>query len=259
MNATASSTTQLQALAGYLVEAQSEGYARYREFETIELNGETLAALREVWEWTPAPIIENDGMVWVPPGPFIYGKGDTTGIQHLEHGFWFSKYPVTGAQFLDFLHDTAPFDTQTHREFRLSAQPTHPATGVNWYDAGRYAGWKNGTLPTEFEWEKAARGIDGRRYPWGDKFDRSRCNTDSDGTTPVDQYGAAGASPYGCVDMAGNVWDWTASAYAPGSPFKVLRGGSWSYLTESARCASRSMDFAPRLGSPNVGFRCVRR
>ena len=90
----------------------------------------------------------------------------------------------------------------------------HPVVYVSWRDCVAYAEWAGVRLLTEQEWEKAARGIDGRVYPWGDEFDSARCNTYESGigaTTPVGRYSPGGDSPCGCADMAGNVWEWTAS------------------------------------------------
>jgi formylglycine-generating enzyme required for sulfatase activity len=152
----------------------------------------------------------------------------------------------------------------------------HPVVYVSWHDAVVYTEWLAASsgetwyLPTEGEWEKAARGTEGRVYPWGDTFDKTRCNTKESGlqtTTSVGNYPTS-ASPYGVQDMAGNVWEWTSSEFLP-YPFRVssgredadsptdhvLRGGSWLSGGRFIRAAYRGK------GGPyllDVGFRLVR-
>jgi gamma-glutamyl hercynylcysteine S-oxide synthase len=129
--------------------------------------------------------------------------------------------------------------------------------GVSFYEAEAFAEWSGKTLPTEAQWERAARGTDGREYPWGDKFDGEKCNTAESGigkTTRVTRY-PNGISPDGCYDMAGNVWEWTASKLDENT--MVLRGGSWVNDRDDARCAYR-FRLHPFSRLLYIGFRCVR-
>ncbi|MCP3870032.1 MAG: SUMF1/EgtB/PvdO family nonheme iron enzyme, partial [Gammaproteobacteria bacterium] len=136
-------------------------------------------------------------------------------------------------------------------------QPGHPVVGVSFYEAEAFAKWTGKALPTEVQWERAARGTDGRQYPWVGEFDKEKCNTKESGigkTTRVTRY-PNGISPDGCYDMAGNVWEWTTSEHGDGG--LVLRGGSWDSYRGNARCAIRYR-FIPFDRDVGVGFRCVR-
>jgi formylglycine-generating enzyme required for sulfatase activity len=167
---------------------------------------------------------------------------------------------VTNVQYARFVRATGR-DAPRHWENGAvpKGKALHPVVNVTWRDATAYAGWVGGRLPTEQEWEKAARGVDGRAYPWGEAFDAARCNTEESGigdTTPVGRYSPPGDSPYGCADMAGNVWEWTASEPEGHRGAYVFRGGSYSNDTGAARCGARgSRD--PDLSFDNRGFRVV--
>jgi tetratricopeptide (TPR) repeat protein len=210
---------------------------------------EALEEGRIVWE--------RDGkeMVRIPAGVFLYGDGKER--RELPE-FWMDKTPVTNAEYARFVTDTSRKPPE-HWKGKTPAKriTNHPVTHVSWHDASAYAEWAGKRLLTEEEWEKAARGTDGREYPWGnEKPTPQLCNFDGNegSTTPVGTYSPQGDSPYGCVDMAGNVWEWMSSDYSPGS--KVLRGGSWGNNQKEVRAANRHFS-TPDTRYYTVGFRCA--
>jgi formylglycine-generating enzyme required for sulfatase activity len=212
---------------------------------------------------------EKDGkaMVRVPAGEFLYG--DKKEKKSLPE-FWIDKTPVTNAEYKRFLEanpkhpipqvnqDWAkPYNWDTKNRTYPKDKADHPVVLVSWHDAVAYADWAGKRLPSEEEWEKAARGPNGRQYPWGDQpptIELCNFNQNEQGTTPVGKYSPAGDSPYGCVDLAGNVWEWTNSDYD--KERKVLRGGSWNYDEDYVRSAHRN-DSQPDNRFNNVGCRCA--
>lgn len=195
-------------------------------------------------------------MMRVLAGKFLYG--DEKGERELPE-FWIDKSPVTNAEYARFVTATG-HDPPTHwGESKIPPKgiTNHPVVYVSWHDAKAYAVWAGKFLPTEEEWEKAARGTDGREYPWGNQVPTARsCNfgDNEGGTTPVGRYSPQGDSPYGCVDMAGNVWEWTTSRHEEGR--QVVRGGSFSRDSDRARCAYRGR-YRPNVRSQVSGFRTV--
>lgn len=241
----------------------------------------------EQWE-------ELESMVSIPAGVFEMGSDDpktneTNRPMHkvMVRAYKIDKYPVTQAQYARFIasrHYRLPLNWDNGQIPRGMAM--HPVTMVSWYNARDYCGWAGKRLPTEAEWEKAARGEDGRRWPWGNRMNPTFLNTyDRVGsTTPVEQYAQA-ASPYGVVDMAGNVQEWVADEFAayPGSTasdqvfaakdidpnyqrgseeteeliFRVMRGGSWKSDPFSTTTYHRNYSL-PNYASDFYGFRCAK-
>jgi formylglycine-generating enzyme required for sulfatase activity len=237
---------QTLALAEDLAQVKRPGASRV----LARLQAERLKPQGDLW------INPKDGkeMVRVPAGAFLYGV-EKKEIELPE--FWIDRTPVTNAEYACFVAATGHEPPQ-HWKGQTPPKKIadHPVVYVSWHDAEAYAGWAGKRLPAEQEWEKAARGTNGGAWPWGNQWEGGRCNTTEagiGGTTPVGQYSPGGDSPYGCVDMAGNVWEWTDTEEAG---LHVLHGGSWLGYRDLARCAARDRDY-PRYSSDCVGFRCV--
>ncbi|MFQ5673578.1 MAG: formylglycine-generating enzyme family protein [Nitrospinales bacterium] len=227
---------------------------------------------------TPQP---PPGMAFVPAGEFIMGSNDRWDDESPEHiastgAFFIDIYEVTNRDYKKFVAATghAPPFHWPNGEIPKDKE-NHPVVYVNWFDATDYCAWAGKRLPTEQEWEKAARGEEGNIYPWGNIWDVNKSNNPykhSTGTEPVGSY-PEGKSPYGLYDMSGNVWEWVNSYYRPhpgntiprpeyGQQNRVLKGGSWfdclSYgCGLSAPNFNRSF-FTPEVRNNSFGFRCAK-
>ena len=208
--------------------------------------------------------------VRVSAGTFLYGDAN----KQLElPEFWIGCYPVTNAQYKHFLDANPAYPVPFRDKYRMKpytwdkktrAYPTnkadHPVVLVSWNDAKAFCDWAGLHLPTEEKWEKAARGDkDGRVYPWGNNWIKWRCNTAEagvGGTTRVGRYSPQGDSPYGCADMAGNVWELTASWYDQKQSGRVMRGGSWYFNRMPARVSVR-LNVTLDDANYDFGFRVV--
>ncbi len=252
-----------------------------------------------------------EGMVYVAAGPFLMGSAPEVGQPDESpvhgvclSGFYIDKYEVTNAQFKKFVDATgyitdaemaaspeASLPTWRHpygADSNADSMPNYPVVCVSWNDANAYALWAGKRLPTEAEWEKTARGTDGRIYPWGNTepapglanvadssagltWSNASFSDNQKKTAPVGSF-PGGKSVYAAEDMAGNVWewcfDWWNRAYYQTSPptgptgpqageFKIIRGGSWFYSVDGAR-TFRRMYFRPAGSSADIGFRCVK-
>jgi formylglycine-generating enzyme required for sulfatase activity len=297
---------------------EAERYAATREAERLrreerENRAAEARARRAAQESFPRLRRDEDGLVvhfgpgvWaslvrVPAGEFLMGSdpardGAAASSEQPQHSvyvseFYIARFAVTNAQFQVF--------AQSARHALPGPLPagldTHPVVEVDWDDADAFCQWlsretrRKARLPTESEWEKAARGRDGRLYPWGNEWDPARANIRPDAgrgpdgaqakgapaaTAPVDAFSPAGDSPYGLAGMSGNVWEWCsdwfdARTYArragqalrdPAGPLTgtgyVARGGAFDSPPRHARCAHRNW-FYPHERRPNLGFRFV--
>jgi formylglycine-generating enzyme required for sulfatase activity len=226
-------------------------------------------------------------MVYVPPGDFIMGSNageereKPRHTHHLPQGFYIARCETTWDQYRVFC------DAQIHKKPDApiwNPAGDHPVVNVTWFDAKAFCDFAGLALPTEAQWEKAARGADGREYPWGNNWDGSKCNhglekglqeaDPSDGdkyTSPVDRH-PAGASPCGALNMAGNVFEWCEDwfdegayrRYARGDELppqtgekRVFRGGSW-FTDRRATRAARRAGSPPEHAVSTMGFRPVK-
>jgi formylglycine-generating enzyme required for sulfatase activity len=233
-------------------------------------------------------------LIRIPAGPFLYGSADSGKMAFDGERpqrtvdlpeYWIGRAPVTNDQFARFVRATGHQTTAERQgygwgwtgtgkkwgriqganwlrprgtESSSAGRGTHPVVQVNWDDAKAFCDWAGLALPSEEQWEKAARGTDGRIWPWGNEpptAEHCNFNRNVGDTTPVGDYSPKGDSPYGCWDMTGNVWEWMGSWYSEGIA-RALRGGSWvdgEHNTRTACC----LDDDPDSRDYIVGFRVV--
>lgn len=240
-----------------------------------------------------------EDMVLIPAGDFIMGTdSEQANVDqkpahkvHLD-AFYIDKHEVANAQYeefilaggykskklwtregWDFIQNNQIKTPLKYRQNKISTEPDHPVIGISWYEADAYAKWVGKRLPTEAEWEKTARGTDLRFYPWGNHMDFSKLNYFPH-VTRVLAVGSfpQGASPYGVMDMAGNVWEWTADWYSesyydrtpktnPKGPsngeYRVLRGGAWDSIRRQLQCTYRYYE-KENYQNYTIGFRCAK-
>jgi sulfatase modifying factor 1 len=234
----------------------------------------------------PNPIPEINGMVFVPAGVFTMGSsaedllraGEVDEFPQREvfvDDFYIDIREITNAEYKVYLDSTQVEAPPKWIDGNYGVgEDGFPVISVSWDEATAYAKWIGKRLPTEAEWEKAARGTDARTFPWGNSFDRARANN-GDRLMPVMSF-ANGTSPYGCYDMAGNAAEWVDGRYEayprstqdvlpPGVPDRnemfskdrrVYRGGSWNTFSKYLRCANREHT-SPGKRWVYVGFRCA--
>jgi formylglycine-generating enzyme required for sulfatase activity len=247
-----------------------------------------------IWAWCELGRFEKLGLLRVPAGEFLMGSdprldseaGDREQPQHSLYlpTFYIAKYPVTVAEWLAY---GAASGREPRSPWSKDGPENHPVRRVTWAESLAYTQWYGFSLPSEAEWEKSVRGIDGQIYPWGNSWRMGLANTneywqrklrdlcsklfwwdDPERTTPVGQFSPGGDSAYQGIDVTGNIWEWTRSQFAP-YPYdpqdgreelladnpRVLRGGAFSAGRRYARCAYRNYDIDPDFMTRSLGFR----
>lgn len=229
----------------------------------------------------------------VPAGEFVMGDGSHKYNVDIPYDYWMGRYPITNEQYNTYTGAMRTIPRLAYNVFlNINTRKGYPAVNVSWKDAMAYCRWLNNLfsaklppgmmlrLPTEAEWEKAARGIDGRNYPWGNTFDIGKCNVSSSmitalangftgSATHIKKYSPQGDSPYGCADMLGNVDEWTHSLYN-NYPYiakdgredektygrRVKRGGGFGNISDFVGCAKRNDGVSDFKGADRgTGFR----
>lgn len=271
----------------------------YKQLKTsLELRGKELGIVL----YLPFDFVPQ--LLKIPAGKFLMGSTKEQAQEAVKEGtdknwveceqpqhevelseYFIGKYPITNHEYQAFVHEASARSPQGWDGGNYSAEKSdHPVVNVSWNDAQNYCKWlsvktgKTYRLPTEAEWEKAARGEKGLIYPWGDEFDSKKCNTVEakiGDTTPVGHFSQAGGdSRYGCVDMVGNIWEWCNDWFhekeyknrfgkmlknpqgPPRGGYRVLRGGSFNHNLRYARCTYRTRH-DPDLFNYYRGFRVM--
>lgn len=238
----------------------------------------SLELMPKPFAWIDIPA----GKVTLKGGGYVPEIGETFDVP----AFTIAKYPTTNAQFAKFIEaggyeqkkwwtnsgwqekEKNGWTKPRYWQDKKWNQADYPMDGVSWFEAIAFCLWlsevtgENITLPTEQEWQRAAQGNDNWTYPWGNEFDKSRCTSEGEGTTPVTKYEGKGDSPFGVVDMAGNVGEWCLTEYVTGhmgldgTGERVLRGGAFDGYQGYSRASDRDR-FIPGYTFGNVGFRVV--
>jgi len=220
-------------------------------------------------------------MIAIPAGEFTMGSDHE--VERPPHtvsveAFEINQFEVASEEFAKFVEETgyvtdAEKAGDTSWRFYAKDKPKHPVVKASWNDAKAFCEWTGKRLPTEAEWEKAARGTEGFVYPWGNDWDVNKANVKEAGyrgTTIVGSF-PSGGSPYGVMDMAGNVAEWTSDWFQPypgypggdseaqyfGEKYRVIRGGGWFSDQNLVRTTERSAS-SVSLANDDVGFRCAR-
>jgi eukaryotic-like serine/threonine-protein kinase len=271
--------------------ANVESTVEARVQATLAANGQPSTPEASGAQPTAKKISDKDGMtlLYVPAGEFKMGAADSdsqaTDMERPQHpvyldAFWIDQTEVTNAMYTKCVKAgacQAPAQTKSFTRDSYYGNPqfdTYPVVNVAWNDAKQYCTWAGGNLPTEAQWEKAARGTDGRIYPWGnDAPDKTRLSYDQKvrDTTQVGDY-PTGASLYGVLDMAGNVYEWVADwfgetyyassadrnpAGSTSGDGRIVRGGSWYSVASRVRASYRNWS-SPDYRDDDIGFRCAR-
>ena len=223
------------------------------------------------------PAAAPPGMAYIPGGTFMMGRGNAQEPEETPAhsmplaAFYLDKTPITNQQYAEFVRATShPAPPNWNAGSYPAGQGDRPVTQVSWDDADVYCNWKGKErLPSEAEWEFAARGTDGRLYPWGNTFSVGLVNSSEVGLGHPEAVGMrpASASPFGVLDMSGNVWQWCSDDYKPypghqptfqiPANAKVIRGGSFKSDKDHVTTTTRNLDLATTR-SPTIGFRCAK-